>query len=204
MGSISEWLRQVRDGRDSAVTRLWKRCRVQIDLCASRRMAGLETTQEDRQDIVQETYTACVRALQTSGTAAHEQIRDRTDFWKYLNIAVRNKVVDLVRRMRSRREGVWGQPALEPADSRLPVSLQPVPDHREQDPAEAAASADETARLFQALRPDLISIVELKLAGYTNLEIADELDCGLSTIERRLRAIRRIWGDLLHEGTDDR
>ena len=42
-------------------------------------------------------------------------------------------------------------------------------------------------------RESLRQVAALRLEGYTDREIAARLDCGLSTIERRLRTIRTVW-----------
>jgi DNA-directed RNA polymerase specialized sigma24 family protein len=39
----------------------------------------------------------------------------------------------------------------------------------------------------------LVTIAVAKIEGFTNKEIADRLDCSVSTVERSLRLIRRIW-----------
>jgi DNA-directed RNA polymerase specialized sigma24 family protein len=54
--------------------------------------------------------------------------------------------------------------------------------------------AEECRRLFDTL-PDesLRQVAALRLDGYTDREIAARLNCGLSTIERRLRTIRTVW-----------
>ena len=57
-----------------------------------------------------------------------------------------------------------------------------------------ALVADETENLLASL-PDTTAeqIVRLKLQGYTHEEIADELDCNVRTVERRLKQIRELW-----------
>ena len=41
--------------------------------------------------------------------------------------------------------------------------------------------------------PDLRQIALWKLEGYTNREIAAQLDCKLRTVERKLERIRAYW-----------
>ena len=71
--------------------------------------------------------------------------------------------------------------------------LAQAPAH-EPSPELAALMAEECRRLFEAL-PDesLRQVAALRLEGYTDREIAARLNCGLSTIERRLRTIRTVW-----------
>lgn len=43
------------------------------------------------------------------------------------------------------------------------------------------------------LDEDLREIVLLRLAGFSNPQIKDLLDCSLRSIERRLQLIRAVW-----------
>ena len=52
---------------------------------------------------------------------------------------------------------------------------------------------EEYDRLLQCLKDDLRAVAVAKMEGYTNQEIAARLGCCLSTVERSLRYIRRIW-----------
>ena len=61
---------------------------------------------------------------------------------------------------------------------------------REPAPEFAAAVAD----LLDQLGDDTLRTVALRtMAGCTAAEVARELDCSPSTVERKLRAIRSIW-----------
>jgi DNA-directed RNA polymerase specialized sigma24 family protein len=49
--------------------------------------------------------------------------------------------------------------------------------------------------LLSGLRePELRLIAQKRLEGYTNQEIADELQCTLRTVKRKLERIRTYWG----------
>ncbi|MGH7172204.1 MAG: ECF-type sigma factor [Gemmataceae bacterium] len=75
---------------------------------------------------------------------------------------------------------------LEQAEQRAPT------------PAEAAALAEEVERRLEQLPDDLRQIALWKLEGYTNAEIAALPDrvCTVRTVERKVRLIREVWGDL--------
>ena len=61
-------------------------------------------------------------------------------------------------------------------------------------PAAEAEISDRLQQLLHSLdRDDLRQVAIMKMDGYTNEEIARRLDRGVSTIERKLRAIRSIW-----------
>jgi DNA-binding NarL/FixJ family response regulator len=56
--------------------------------------------------------------------------------------------------------------------------------------------AEECEHLLARLAdPRLRRVAEWKMEGYTNSEIARELGCVESTVERKLQLIRRIWGE---------
>ena len=65
---------------------------------------------------------------------------------------------------------------------------------REPSPELAAMMAEECRRLLDVLPDDsLRTTAQLRLEGHTEREIAEILNCGLSTVERRLRTIRALW-----------
>ena len=43
--------------------------------------------------------------------------------------------------------------------------------------------------------PMLRRIAELKLEGFSNSEIAEQLEIGLRSVERKLKHIRTIWSE---------
>ncbi len=57
-----------------------------------------------------------------------------------------------------------------------------------------AEMKEEAEDLLNTL-PDLEirRVAELKIAGYSNSEIANEMSCGKRTVERRLKIIRQAW-----------
>ena len=62
--------------------------------------------------------------------------------------------------------------------------------------------ADECRRLLESLpEPELRIIALLKVEGYTNEEIASQLDCVPRTIERKMSRIRLLWKHELKELT---
>jgi DNA-directed RNA polymerase specialized sigma24 family protein len=67
---------------------------------------------------------------------------------------------------------------------------------REPSPEMAALVVEQCQRLFGALPDESLRLVALlRLDGYSGEEIAKILDCGLSTVERRLRTIRKVWAE---------
>jgi DNA-directed RNA polymerase specialized sigma24 family protein len=63
----------------------------------------------------------------------------------------------------------------------------------EPSPAFAAELAEECERRLQTLDVRLREVAERKLQGFSNSEIARELNVIVETVERRLRRIRELW-----------
>ena len=64
-------------------------------------------------------------------------------------------------------------------------------------PEDAAMLVETFDELLSPLEPDQRLTAIYKFEGHTNLEIARLLDCAVSTVERRLRRIRRTWSDIV-------
>jgi DNA-directed RNA polymerase specialized sigma24 family protein len=91
---------------------------------------------------------------------------------------------------RQKRRG--GRASLEQGNDGGPLLQQVL--SREPTPAFAAELAEQYQLLLARLGdPDLVRVASLKMEGYTNEEIAGQLDCTTRTIERRLRIIRGLW-----------
>src|SRR5262249_30795648 len=69
-------------------------------------------------------------------------------------------------------------------------------------PEVVAQAAEESERLLAGLPgKDWRALVQAKMEGYTNEEIAARLGCSLRGVERRLRLIREFWSR--DKGTPD-
>lgn len=61
-------------------------------------------------------------------------------------------------------------------------------------PEFAAMMAEECRRLLEKLADaDLRALALAKMEGYRNEEIAEQFDCSMRTVERRLHLIRKKW-----------
>ncbi len=76
----------------------------------------------------------------------------------------------------------------------LPTTILDQIDSDGPTPAEAALLNEALERRFQMLKdPNLHQIALWKLEGYTNPEIAAQLECTVRTVERKLERIRGYW-----------
>jgi DNA-directed RNA polymerase specialized sigma24 family protein len=73
--------------------------------------------------------------------------------------------------------------------AKMVVGSEPTPEF-------ALQMAEQMESLLDALGDDTLRRVALaKLEGFTNQEIAEQMDMGMRTVERKLQLIRAVWKD---------
>jgi RNA polymerase sigma factor (sigma-70 family) len=194
-GSVTRLIEQLRSTdpslREDAARGLWDRYVPALLNLARRHLDRRLLHRADEDDVLQSMYASfCMR--QQRGDF---ELGGRDDLWKLLVTVTLRKARNAARRHRRdardyRREGNsdGGDPTGRAED------FDPC-DVSEPTPADAAAFNDELERRLHALGdPTLRRIALCKLEGYTNKEIARELDnCTERTIERKLARIRTRW-----------
>jgi RNA polymerase sigma factor (sigma-70 family) len=84
------------------------------------------------------------------------------------------------------------------------LPLEAICDRSQRSGEEQAASNELIAYFLERLsEATLRGIVSLKMQGFTNEEIAQQLGCATRTVERKLNLIRRLWIPIL-ESSDER
>jgi RNA polymerase sigma factor (sigma-70 family) len=202
-GSVTRLIEQLRSddqsAREDAARGLWERYVPALLDLARHHLDKKLLHREDEDDVLQSMYASfCIRQRRGSFV-----LSGRDDLWKLLVTVTLRKARNTARRHRQQtrdyrrercRDG-WDPGQNGPADELLDVS-GPKPD-------DAAAFNEELERGLRALGdPVLRRIALFKLEGFTNKEIALELDnCTERTIERKLARIRNKWAryDLSNE-----
>jgi DNA-directed RNA polymerase specialized sigma24 family protein len=111
------------------------------------------------------------------------RMANRNDLWVLLLAITRQKTVNLRRYHGAKKRGAGVSP-LELMDV---AADDPAPEF-------ATMFEDLVCRLFERLpSDDFRSLARLRLEGWTNLEIADELGVTIRTVERKLGLIRDLW-----------
>jgi DNA-directed RNA polymerase specialized sigma24 family protein len=191
--SISQWIVGAQQGDPQAVGALWRCYFQRLVRVARGKLAGVPRRAADEEDLALSAFASfCLAAKE----GRIPDLTDRDGLWRLLLKLTARKAVD-----RRRHEGcvkrgggrVRGESALEQggdsgADEGLAriVGDSPTPEF-------AAMVAEECARLLGCLDDDLRPVALAKMEDNTNREIAVKLDCSLSTVERSLRLIRKIW-----------
>jgi DNA-directed RNA polymerase specialized sigma24 family protein len=181
--SVSEWVRQLKDGDPLAAQKLWERYFRRLVGLARKRLESTVCASADEQDVALSAVASVFRGVQQG---CFPQLHDRDDLWRIL-VTVTVRKAGWQRRHENRLKRGGGVETDPDVVLEEIVGGEPTPDF-------AAEVADECRRLLSCLAdPDLEVVARLKMEGYTNTEIAEQLRCALRSVERRLKLIRQLW-----------
>lgn len=193
-GSVTDWLLQLQAGEALTVQNLWQRYFPRMVDLARRQLDGVPRRVADEEDVALSAFDSFCRAALTG---RYPDLRDRHGLWQVLLTLTINKAIDLVNHSERgkrawRRTVLFSELAARCGNKSGTAALAAVLRQQAPDPAFVALLADQLQWLLRQLDDDqLRSIALLKLEGHTNAEIARAKRCAVSTVERRLRLIRR-------------
>jgi DNA-directed RNA polymerase specialized sigma24 family protein len=191
-GSVTQWLGQLKNGEQAAVQRLWEAYFQRLVGLARDRLRDVRRGGADEEDVALSAFDSFCRGVERG---RFPRLDDRKDLWRLLACITVRKAFDLARHERSagqgagklRGESAFDGPGGEPGIEQV-LGREPSP--------EFAALMEEAYRGRLARLPDetFRSVAQWKLEGYTNAEIATQLQCDARTVERKLSIIRSLWG----------
>ena len=186
-GSITRCLDPLRRGDHDAAQLVWQRYFHRLVGLARSRLSGTPRRAADEEDIALGALDSFFRRAEQGQFA---RLEDRDDLWKLLAVLTMRKAANLAQRERRAKHGggaVLAFSELEgPGADAVPAD-EPTPEL-------AARMGEECRRLLDRLGDDTLRrVAQRKLEGYTNAEIAAELHCVESTVERKLQRIRTLW-----------
>jgi RNA polymerase sigma factor (sigma-70 family) len=194
-GSVSQWLGLLKAGDARAAQRLWERFYTRLVNLARTKLGKLPRGPADEEDLALSAFNQFCLAAQRG---RFPRLNDRSDLWEVLALLTERKALDHRRRERRQKRGgdkvrdeAWLECGAKDADNELGLaalaSQEPTPEF-------AALMAEEYRLLLQRLDDERLQAVAVaKMEGYSNEELAAKLGCSVSTIERKLQLIRRIW-----------
>jgi DNA-directed RNA polymerase specialized sigma24 family protein len=191
--SITHWIAALKTGDADAAQRLWDGYFHRLVNLARGHLGMIARGGSDGEDVAQSVFKSlCLGAER----GKFPQLLDRNNLWALLVAMTTYKSRDLMRRERYLKRGggrVMDQGALAAGQE----TMCRIEDFigREPTPEFAAQVAEQCESLLSKLTDVRRRTAELKLQGYTNEEIAGQMDCGLRTVERRLNAVRLAWSD---------
>ena len=190
--SITGWLDHLRLGDQRAAQKIWEEYYARLVRLARRKLAASARRVADEEDVALAAFDSFCRGLEKG---RFPRIENRDDLWQVLLVLTARKASDQRRlelrhkrgRGRVRGESVFAH--LEQPNAGLSEIVG-----REPSPEFVTLLAEELDGLLNRLDDQsLRELVVMKLDGYSNAEIAEHLECGLRTVERKLSRVRAIW-----------
>lgn len=193
MGSITHLFNKLQQGERDTAQGLLERYFHRLIGLARKKLGDLPRRAVDEEDVALSAFDSFCRAAEVG---RFPQLADRNDLWQLLVLITARKACD-VRQHEGRDKRDWRKVQQEADSEETPNwrgSALAGLLSREPDPAFAAEVAEQSRCLLDRLEDEeLRSIVLRKMEGHTNEEIAGQVGCALSTVERRLRLIRKRW-----------
>lgn len=199
--SVTRWISQLKQGDDSAARQLWDCYFERLTRVARKRMDAMPRRDQDEEDVALSVFDVLCR-----GAAAGRfgDLTTRDDLWRLLIAVTTNKVIDRHRhRSRSKRGSgeVRGHSIL---GSSTPHELEGFDRFVGQDlsPEFLAILDERHQNLLARLRDDTLrQVAQLRMEGYSNEEIAEQMTISLRSVERKLRLIRDEWLGALNDSS---
>jgi DNA-directed RNA polymerase specialized sigma24 family protein len=183
-GSVSRLIPDLKEGDRQAMQRLWE-CYFQplVRLARGRLRPGGCRVAEAEEVALEAFLEFCDRLARPDVDLKFPRLHSREHLWKLLACFTVRTAFNYNQKQARRGVIVRGESALGDEGFAPFAGREPAPEF-------AAAVAD----LLDQLGDDVLRTVALRtMAGCTSAEIARELDCSRSTVERKLRSIRSIW-----------
>lgn len=195
-GSVSGWIEAAKRGDESSVRQIWERYRIRIARLARAKLEGSPRRAADEEDVAISAFARFCLGVQED---RFPKLDNRDDLWHILAKITVQKALDHAKGERRLKRGggnVRGDSAfLNPPSTSGGFGIDQVLCNAPT-PELAATFAEECGKLLESLDDERLQGIALgKLEGHTNVELAEQFDCAVSTIERALRLIRKKWQD---------
>jgi DNA-directed RNA polymerase specialized sigma24 family protein len=194
--SVTAWIEGLRQGDQLSAQQMWERYFTQLVQVAGKKLARGIRRDFDEEDVALSAFhSLCVGVKE----GKFPKLEDRDSLWSLLVVITARKAMHRMRTATTQEHGggkVRGESVFlsrKDADKQGAEGINQVIGR--EPTAEFAAQVSEESERLLSLLPDeaMRKLALLKMEGFSNKETAEELQCGLRTIERRLSLIRKIW-----------
>lgn len=180
--SVTRWLNELHEGCDVAAGLLWEFLHKRLLGLAHKELDQRVQTGFDEEDVALSAFDSLCRAIQ----GGRYDIGDRDELWRLLAVITVNKARRRVRDENRLRRG-GGHKRHDSDVLETLMCAQP-------DVGATLMMREECHRLLAMLKKrDVQMVALLKVEGYTNEQIAQQLGCSRRAVQRRLNIIRRLW-----------
>jgi RNA polymerase sigma factor (sigma-70 family) len=191
--SVTQYIDGLRQGDQEAAQRVWERFLKRLIRHADRKLKATRRRSADEEDVVQKAFAQFFRQVELG---RFPKLNDRNDLWQVLAMLVERRAIDQIRKNNTQRQGdgdLHGESIFIQPGEMDRAGIAGMPDMNPT-PEMAAELTDVFRQRIDGLgRDDYRQIALLKMEGFTNREISEQLGTSLRTVERRLDQIRSIW-----------
>jgi len=182
---ITQWIRGTRAGDPESEAALWGHYFKIVVRLARSRMFALQGSIYDEEDAAASALHSVFRGIKSGG---FPDLHDRNNLWRVVVLITKRKLRAQWRReTTARRSGQATSPDEPPLHIEEVICDEPTPDF-------VTELMDETECLLEKLDDDQQRrITVMKLDGFTNDEIAEQLKCSSRSVRRKLERIRNVW-----------
>lgn len=193
MGSVSQWIGQLKQGEDEAAQLLWERFYCRLVAVSRAKLKEFPRKARDEEDLALSAFDEFFRSARAGKLP---RLDDRSSLWRLL-VDIADKKVTSYKRWETRNKRGGGKLAIENlaggrdedrqagVDALIDSALTP----------DYVVVFNDTLRHLLSMLPDesqrLVAIH--KIAGLTNAEVAEVMKISLRTVERKFSVIQRLW-----------
>ena len=192
---VSIWIELAKQGDHDAIERLWNRFYARLRHYCASSLGTLPRRVGDEDDLAAQVFSDVIDRAQVQG---FRKLNCRVDLWQVLAMVAGRAASNLRRQQAQRRE--VGESVLYDSELLTDHPMAHLRDVGEEVDLEMMQT--ECEHLFNALTPQLREAALLRVAGYTNAEIAELMDRHESTVEHYFSVIRGRWSRWLHDNED--
>ncbi|MEQ8788297.1 MAG: ECF-type sigma factor [Pirellulaceae bacterium] len=185
IGSVSRLIADMKEGDADALAELHQRYWPQLVNIARSRLKRAPLRYVDEEDVAQSALIGFYNTVQNR-RAAH--LENREQLLALLSHIVACKAINQIQHAMTLKQGQGQVTSLTPL-AYLAADSSPTSSHE-------ALLRDCYTHYVGELPDELRPFAEMHLAGLTNAEIAQQLDCVERTVERKLALLRSRWRKL--------
>ncbi len=191
-GDVTVWLEQLADGNSEPATRIYEHYFERIANLARRRMSPAYRRVTDEEDVAQSVMQSLFEGI---SRGRYPELSSRENLWRLLVVMTARKAINVVEKQRAMKRGggrVRGESILQTPDQ-IAAGLDQFQGSDTTPDFLMELAEESNKQLARLPEPIMRQIARLKMEGYTNAEIAEQLNTTTRTIERKLQKIREVW-----------
>jgi len=177
-------LDRVRGGDEQAATDLFDRFVERLIKLAHSRLSNKLRRRVDAEDVVQSVY----RSFFSNAQDGRYQLQQSGDLWRLLAAITINKLRNQARHGKAAKRSVGAEESFAGNDSVMGIAPEAV--CNDPSPEELSVLLEELESEMSDLSPLKREIVELRLQGHSNEEVAGVVQCTERTVQRTLKQLR--------------